>query len=60
MTKRARSASPGPGRHVVAALGIFLLALLVVTGMELAIGHPLSGGLPGETSMSALFVTLEE
>lgn len=57
MTKRARSASPGPGRQVVAAVGVFLLALLLVTGMELLIGHPLSGGLPGQTSMSALFVT---
>lgn len=44
-------------RLLLAALGVFVLALLLVTGAELVIGHPLSGGQPGETTMSALFVT---
>jgi hypothetical protein len=44
----------------VAAVGIFLLALLLVTGAELVIGHPLSGGVDGQTSMSTLFITPED
>ncbi|GAA4917317.1 hypothetical protein [Actinomycetospora succinea] len=47
-------------RHVAVAVGIFLFALLVVTGTELVIGHPLSGGSAGETSMGALFVTPDD
>ncbi|GAA4889398.1 hypothetical protein [Actinomycetospora straminea] len=57
MTRRERTASGGPTRYVLTALGVFLFALLVVTGTELVIGHPLSGGLDGQTSMSTLFVT---
>ncbi|NMO89476.1 hypothetical protein [Actinomycetospora sp. TBRC 11914] len=49
---------PGPGvpRIVLTALGVFLLALLLVTGAELVIGHPMSGGPVGETTMTALFL----
>lgn len=60
MTRRERAATGGYARHVLTALGLFVFALLFVTGTELVIGHPLSGGLPGETSMGALFVTPED
>lgn len=60
MTRRTRRASGGYRGPILTALGIFLFAMLVVTGAELVIGHPLSGGLPGETSMGALFVTAED
>jgi len=60
VTRREHTASGGLTRYVLTALGIFLFALLLVTGAELAIGHPLSGGLDGQTSMSTLFVTPED
>jgi hypothetical protein len=34
-----------------------MLALVLVTSAELLIGHPVSGGRPGQTTMSALFLT---
>jgi hypothetical protein len=54
--RRQPSLSQGLPRLLFAALGVFVLALLLVTGVELIIGHPMSGGRPGETTMSALFV----
>ncbi|WP_285659284.1 hypothetical protein [Actinomycetospora sp. NBRC 106375] len=51
-----RTNGPSVPRLVLSALGVFALALLLVTGAELFVGHPLTGGHPGETSMSALFV----
>ncbi|MEJ2885759.1 hypothetical protein [Actinomycetospora aeridis] len=60
MTRRTRTASGGFAPYVLAAVGIFLFALLVVTGAELVIGHPLSGGSAGETTMGALFVTPDD
>jgi hypothetical protein len=55
-TNPRRSSSALP-RQAATALGVFLLALLLVTGTELVIGHPVSGGKPGQTTMSALFVS---
>jgi hypothetical protein len=60
VTRRARAATGGYARYVLTALAVFLFALLVVTGAELVIGHPLSGGVDGQTSMSTLFVTPED
>ncbi|MEJ2860672.1 hypothetical protein [Actinomycetospora flava] len=60
MTRREHTASGGLARYVVTAVGIFLFALLLVTGAELVIGHPLSGGSAGGTSMGALFVTPDD
>lgn len=54
---RRRRPSSGLPRAALTAVGVFVLALLLVTGAELFIGHPVSGGLPGQTTMSALFVT---
>ncbi|MHC1560794.1 hypothetical protein ACR9E3_17690 [Actinomycetospora sp. C-140] len=51
-----RTAGPSVPRLVLSAVGVFALALLLVTGAELFVGHPLSGGPSGETTMSALFV----
>lgn len=50
--------SPGPSLLVLllTAVAVFALALVLVTGAELLLGHPLSGGLPGQTTMSALFL----
>jgi hypothetical protein len=39
------------------AVAVFALALMLVTGTELLLGHPVSGGLPGQTTLSALLVT---
>ena len=36
------------------ALIVFLLALLLVTGMEVVIGNPLAGGQDGHTSLGDL------
>lgn len=59
VTRREHATSRGLSRYVVTAVSIFVLALLLVTGAELVIGHPLSGG-AGGTSMGALFVTPED
>lgn len=64
VTKRALSSASSPRRRPApsafahwlwTALAVFLLALVLVTGAELVIGHPLSGGRVGQTTMSALF-----
>lgn len=56
-TERHRRSSSRPLRLALSALGVFLLALMMITGAELVMGHPMSGGLPGQTTMSALFVS---
>ncbi|HEY2224475.1 hypothetical protein [Actinomycetospora sp.] len=52
-----RRASRGLPQLALTAIGVFALALLLVSGAELFIGHPISGGRPGQTTMTAMFVT---
>ena len=59
--RESRAGRPSPSRGlrslVLTTVGIFVLALVLVTGAELLIGHPLSGGRPGQTTMTALFTS---
>jgi hypothetical protein len=52
---RRRPAPSGFAHRLWTALAVFLLALVLITGAEVVIGHPLSGGRVGQTTMSALF-----
>lgn len=54
---RRPSSSRGLRSLLLTTVGIFVLALVLVTGAELLIGHPLSGGRPGQTTMTALFAS---
>jgi hypothetical protein len=40
--------------RAAAALVVFVLALLLVTGIEAVVGHPLSGGPAGHTTVGDL------
>ncbi|WP_133827647.1 hypothetical protein [Actinomycetospora succinea] len=48
---RPRSRVLAVARGTAAALLVFLLALLMVTGIEVVAGQPLSGGHAGQTSL---------
>lgn len=48
---RPRSRTLGVAVGVATTLAIFLLALLLVTGIEVVVGEPLSGGAAGHTSL---------
>ena len=52
---RPRSRARTAVSRLGAALIVFVLALLLVTGIEAVIGEPLSGGAAGHTSLGDLF-----
>ncbi|MFC5138967.1 hypothetical protein ACFPK1_12050 [Actinomycetospora rhizophila] len=51
---RARSQARAVAGRLGAALIVFVLALLLVTGIEAVVGHPLSGGPAGHTTLGDL------
>lgn len=52
--RRGRGRSGAVARYVATALSVFVLALLLVTGIEVVLGHPLSGGAPGATTLGEI------
>ena len=52
---RPRSRALAAATRLGAALIVFVLALLLVTGIEAVIGEPLSGGHAGHTTLGDLF-----
>jgi hypothetical protein len=52
---RPRSRATAVAGRVGAALIVFVLALLLVTGIEAVAGQPLSGGKAGRTTLGELF-----
>ena len=51
---RPRSRARAVASRLAAALIVFVLALLLVTGIEAVVGHPLSGGSAGHTTLGDL------
>ena len=51
---RPRSRATAAAARLGAALIVFVLALLLVTGVEVVMGEPLSGGQAGHTSLGDL------